>query len=39
GDLLVVNDTRVMAARIAGKKQPSGTVVEVLFVKDLGDGI
>ncbi len=39
GDLLVVNDTRVMAARIAGRKQPSGTVVEVLFVKDLGDGI
>jgi S-adenosylmethionine:tRNA ribosyltransferase-isomerase len=38
GDLLVVNDTRVMAARIAGRKQPSGTVVEVLFVKDLGDG-
>ncbi len=39
GDLLVVNDTRVMAARIAGRKQPSGTVVEVLFVRDLGDGI
>ncbi len=39
GDLLVVNDTRVMAARIAGRKQPSGTMVEVLFVKDLGDGI
>ena len=36
GDLLVVNDTRVMAARIAGKKLPSGTMVEVLFVKDLG---
>jgi S-adenosylmethionine:tRNA ribosyltransferase-isomerase len=36
GDLLVVNDTRVMAARVAGRKLPSGTVVEVLFVKDLG---
>jgi S-adenosylmethionine:tRNA ribosyltransferase-isomerase len=39
GDLLVVNDTRVMAARIAGRKQPSGTVVEVLFVRDLGEGV
>jgi S-adenosylmethionine:tRNA ribosyltransferase-isomerase len=39
GDLLVVNDTRVMAARIAGRKQPSGTVVEVLFVRDLGENI
>jgi len=39
GDLLVVNDTRVLAARIAGRKLPSGTAVEVLFVRDLGDGI
>jgi S-adenosylmethionine:tRNA ribosyltransferase-isomerase len=39
GDLLVVNDTRVLAARITGRKQPSGTVVEVLFVRDLGEGI
>jgi S-adenosylmethionine:tRNA ribosyltransferase-isomerase len=36
GDLLVVNDTRVMAARVAGRKLPSGTLVEVLFVKDFG---
>lgn len=39
GDLLVVNDTRVMAARIAGKKLPSGTMVEMLFVKDLGHDV
>ena len=39
GDLLVVNDTRVMAARIAGRKLPSGTVVEVLFVRDLGESV
>jgi S-adenosylmethionine:tRNA ribosyltransferase-isomerase len=39
GDLLVINDTRVMAARIAGRKLPSGKVVEILFVRDLGDGI
>jgi S-adenosylmethionine:tRNA ribosyltransferase-isomerase len=38
GDLLVVNDTKVLAARVMGKKQPAGTPVEVLFVKDLGEG-
>jgi len=36
GDLLVVNDTRVLAARVSGRKRPTGTPVEVLFVKDLG---
>jgi len=36
GDLLVVNDTRVLAARMPGIKQPAGTAVDVLFVKDLG---
>ena len=39
GDLLVVNDTKVLAARLSGRKQPTGTVVEVLFVKDLGDAV
>jgi S-adenosylmethionine:tRNA ribosyltransferase-isomerase len=38
GDLLVVNDTKVLAARVPGIKKPTGTVVEVLFVKDLGEG-
>jgi S-adenosylmethionine:tRNA ribosyltransferase-isomerase len=38
GDLLVVNDTKVMAARVSGVKKPTGTPVEVLFVKDLGQG-
>ncbi len=37
GDLLVVNDTKVRSARVLGRKQPSGTVVEVLFVKELAD--
>jgi S-adenosylmethionine:tRNA ribosyltransferase-isomerase len=36
GDLLVVNDTKVLAARVPGIKKPTGTMVEVLFVKDLG---
>lgn len=39
GDLLVVNDTKVLAARVVGTKQPAGTPVEVLFVKDLGEGL
>ncbi len=38
GDLLVVNDTKVMAARVSGVKKSTGTSVEVLFVKDLGQG-
>ena len=39
GDLLVVNDTKVLAARVVGRKRPSGVEVEILFVKDLGDMI
>lgn len=37
GDLLVVNDTRVRAARVAGKKRTSGKDVEVLFVKEVAE--
>jgi S-adenosylmethionine:tRNA ribosyltransferase-isomerase len=39
GDLLVVNNTKVLAARVNGRKRLSGSEVEVLFVKDLGDAI
>ena len=39
GDLLVVNNTKVMAARVTGRKRTSGAEVEILFVKDLGDAI
>jgi len=39
GDLLVVNNTKVLAARVLGRKRPSGAEVEILFVKDLGDAI
>ena len=39
GDLLVVNDTKVLAARVPGRKQPAGTPVEVLFVRDLGNDV
>lgn len=39
GDLLVVNDTKVLAARVSGTKRPTGTPIEVLFVKDLGHDV
>ena len=38
GDLLVVNDTRVMAARLFGHRLDTGGKVEALLVKDLGQG-
>ena len=37
GDLLVVNDTKVRAARVMGSKRPSGASVEMLFIKELSD--
>lgn len=37
GDLLVVNDTRVIPARIFGRKQPSGGKVEILLLKKTAD--
>lgn len=39
GDLLVVNDTKVMPARLVGRKRPSGGRVELLLVKDLEGGL
>ena len=35
GDLLIVNDTKVIPARLCGKKVPSGGRMEMLFVKDV----
>lgn len=39
GDLVVVNDTKVVAARLIGRKRPTGGKVECLMVKDLGENI
>ncbi len=37
GDLLVVNDARVVPARLTGRKRGSGGKVELLFVEPLAD--
>lgn len=37
GDLLVVNDTRVMAARLLGHRQDTGGAVEALLVRPFSD--
>ena len=36
GDLLVCNDTRVLPARLSGKRTPSGGRVELLLERVLG---
>ena len=36
GDCLVLNNSRVLPARLLGKRVPSGGAVEVLLLKDLG---
>jgi S-adenosylmethionine:tRNA ribosyltransferase-isomerase len=38
GDLLVLNDTRVIPARIRATKESTGGGVELLFLEDRGDG-
>ena len=38
GDLLVVNDSRVLPARLHGHKEATGGRVEALLLRDRGDG-
>ncbi|HZG57255.1 tRNA preQ1(34) S-adenosylmethionine ribosyltransferase-isomerase QueA [Paenibacillus sp.] len=38
GDLLVMNDTKVLPARLYGWKADTGAKAELLLLKDLGDG-
>ena len=37
GDTLVLNDTKVIPARLIGHKPSTGAVIEVLMLKDLGN--
>ena len=39
GDTLVLNDTKVMPARLYGVKEETGAVVEVLLLKDEGNNV
>ena len=36
-DVLVLNDTKVIPARLYGVKEDTGAVIEVLMLKDLGN--
>lgn len=36
GDLLVLNDTKVLPARLIGKKEDTGATIEVLLLKETG---
>src|SRR5213594_2679310 len=37
GDVVVVNDTKVAAVRLTGRKCPGGGKIELVLVKDLGE--
>ncbi len=39
GDCLVMNNSRVLPARLLGKRLPGGGAAEVLLLKDKGDGL
>ncbi len=38
-DVLVLNDTKVIPARLIGEKEDTKAVIEILLLKDLGDNI
>ena len=39
GDVLVLNDTKVIPARLIGTKESTGAVIELLLLKELGSDI
>ncbi|MBR2708093.1 MAG: tRNA preQ1(34) S-adenosylmethionine ribosyltransferase-isomerase QueA [Bacilli bacterium] len=39
GDTLVLNDTKVIPARLIGEKEDTSAVIELLMLKDLGDNV
>ena len=38
-DVLVLNDTKVIPARLIGHKEDTNAVIEILLLKDLGDNV
>ncbi len=38
-DVLVLNDTKVIPARLIGEKEDTKAIIEILLLKDLGDNI
>jgi S-adenosylmethionine:tRNA ribosyltransferase-isomerase len=38
GDVLVLNDTKVLPARLTGHKRPGGGLIEMVLIRDLGGG-
>ena len=39
GDVLVLNDTKVIPARLIGSKEETGAVIELLLLKDIGEDV
>lgn len=39
GDVLVLNDTKVIPARLIGEKEETGAVIEILLLKDEGEDV
>ncbi len=39
GDVLVINDTKVIPARLMGSKVDTGAVIELLLLKDIGEDV
>ncbi len=39
GDVLVINDTKVIPARLMGVKEDTGAVIELLLLKDMGEDV
>jgi len=39
GDCLVLNNSRVLPARLLGRREPGGGAVEVLLLRDRGEGV
>lgn len=39
GDVLVLNDTKVIPARLIGEKEDTKAVIELLLLRDLGDNV